>query len=128
MNKKQLHSAFAALTAIIAVIIATGCAGIYKPAAIVVVTASSAMESYGHYFDAAIANPAKYNTTAEKLRKQRTDVSKGWEGYREAMNVMDDTRKAGGDVNAALTTAQAHSDALVNLILSFLPNEFKPSK
>lgn len=114
------------LLAVLAIL--TGCAGIYKPAAIVVVTAEKAMTSYGDYFDAAIANPTKYDTTADKLWKQRADASKIWEGYRTAMNAVDDTRKAGGDVNAALTTAQKYSDQLVNLILSLLPNEFKPSK
>lgn len=114
------------LLAVLAIL--TGCAGIYKPAAIVVVTAEKAMASYGDYFDAAIANPTKYDTTADKLWKQRADVSKIWEGYRTAMNAVDDTRKAGGDVNAALMTAQKYSDRLVNLILSFLPNEFKSSK
>lgn len=107
--------------------LAVGCSSIYKPAAIVVVTAEKAMTSYGHYFDAAISNPAKFNTTAPDLWKQRADVSNGWEAYRTAMNIVDDTRKAGGDVNAALTTAQKYSDELVNLILSFLPNEFKPT-
>ncbi len=115
------------LFALLAVLVA-GCAGIYKPAGIVVVTASSAMTSYGHYYDTAIQNPEKYNTTHAALVNQRTQVDKGWESYRTAMNIVDDTRKAGGDVNAALTTAQKYSDELVNLVLSFLPNEFKPTK
>lgn len=104
-----------------------GCAGLYKPTAVVTVTAEKAMTSYGHYFDAAIQNPAKYNTTSDKLWKQRADVSKMWQDYGTAMNIVDDTRKAGGDVNAALTSAQKYSDQLVNLILSFLPNKFKPA-
>lgn len=127
-GKRHMYALIAAAALIFSVVSMTGCAGIYKPAAIVVVTAEKAMTSYGDYFDAAIANPTKYNTTADKLWKQRADVSKIWEGYRTAMNAVDDTRKAGGDVNAALTTAQKYSDQLVNLVLSFLPNEFKPSK
>lgn len=103
----------------------TGCAS-YKAAGVVTVTAEKAMESWAHYYDVAIASPADYATTAAKLKDQRRDVDKAWEAYRFAMNAVDDTRLAGGDVKAALATAQARSGDFVRLVLTFLPQQFKP--
>lgn len=120
MKTNPILAALLALALII-----TGCAN-YKAAGVVAVTADKAMTSWGHYFDNAIEDPAAFNTTAPKLWSQRAQVDKGWEAYRSAMNTVDDTRQAGGDVTAALKVAQARSSEYIAIVLSFLPAQYQP--
>lgn len=110
---------------ILAIILLAGCVT-YKQAGVVAVTAETAMTAWADYFDAAIKDPPAFNTTAAKLWKSRQDVDKGWGAYRIAMNAVDDTRIAGGDVKAALAVASSKSSELTAAIISLLPDQYKP--
>jgi hypothetical protein len=103
-----------------------GCGSTYKAAGVATVTAERAMTAYGHFYDAAIIAPADYGTTTAKLHEQRRSVDKAWQNYGAAMNLVDDTRAAGGSVTAALHTARDRSAELVSLVMSLLPDQYKP--
>lgn len=103
----------------------TGCKTPYQAAGVVVVTADRAADGWADYVVITKHNPP-YDTNT--LARQEMEVRDATLKYQAAMDTLYFTRKsalAAGDTNATteavLLQSQLASDALVKLIISFLP-------
>jgi hypothetical protein len=129
---KSLLSTLALLLALFA----PGCAGpsTYKTAGVVTATAEAAMASWGGYYDAAFADPAKFNTSSLHLIERRRKVDAAWESFRVAMNTADAASAAadasaiaGSDdaghraaaARAAFAEAARQADTILQLVHTF---------
>lgn len=105
----------------------TGCKTPYQAAGVVVVTADRAADGWADYVVWTKHHPP-YNTNT--LARQEMEVRGATLKYQASMDALYFSRRAAlasGDTNntteAVLLESQRASDALVNLILSFLPTD-----
>ena len=103
-----------------------GCASPYKAAGVVVVTVDRAADAWCDYV---VATKALPGYDAEKLEKQEREVRRVYAQYQAAMDAVYFARLAananqtGAGLDSVLASSRQASDALVRLIVSFLPSE-----
>lgn len=128
MNKLRTALPFVALVALVAFLFGQGCgtATIYKTTGVVTVTGDRAADAWADYV---VWQKRQPDYDAPKLASQEAQARVAYTRWQASLETVYAARTAyklgletnGDALNAALTAAQAASDQLINLVLTFLP-------